>query len=351
MRKQTNKLNDLTNREWLMETKSFWWSRSDRVGGDILDPPSVPDPPAGPIPPPGWTMEDLTDLAGWLRETRGDDRAAQMLDQPFPSYMTSVAPPRDPRKLQHPATFSERDVERLIRFFTKQGESVLDPFLGSGSTLVACRDSGRAGTGIELIEQWAQIAHERVGPSGTPDTPVGRTTRQAGQECPAYGQSHQTVRHGDALTELGGLAADSFDFVVTSPPYWSILDKRGMKVEAERERKNLPTKYSEDAGDLGNIADYEEFLGRLGAIFSECGRVLKPKRYMAVIVSDFRHGPHFVLFHADLARRIEQAGLPLKGITILLQDSKNLYPFGVPNAFVSNVHHQYILIHQKPGDR
>lgn len=317
MARYTNKLNDLTNREWLMETKSFWWSRSDdsRVGGDILDPPSVP---------PRWTLDDVADLAAWLRETRGDERAQDMLGQLFPSYMTSIAPPRDKRKLLHPATFSERDVERLIRFFTKAGETVMDPFLGSGSTLVACRDSGRVGTGIELIEQWAQIARERLGDG------LG-----------------QTVLHGDALAELGGLPADAFDFVVTSPPYWSILDKRGMKVEAERTSKDLPTKYSEEQSDLGNVTDYEEFLDRLAAIFRACGRVLKPKRYMAVIVSDFRHGPHFVLFHADLARRIEQVGLPLKGITILLQDSKNLYPFGVPNAFVSNVHHQYILIHQK----
>ena len=161
--------------------------------------------------------------------------------------------------------------------------------------------------------------------------------------------SDQAIIHGDALTELGTLPEASFDFIVTSPPYWSILDKQGMKIKAERESRDLPTKYSEDESDLGNIADYEEFLDRLGEVFAACGRVLKPKKYMAVVVSDFRHGPHFVLFHADLARRIEQAGIPLKGITVLLQDSKNLYPFGVPNAFVSNVHHQYILIHQKPA--
>ncbi|MBU0609800.1 MAG: DNA methylase, partial [Armatimonadetes bacterium] len=258
MRKHTNKLNDLTNREWLMETKSFWFSQ---------------------------------------------------------------APPRDPLKIRHPATFSEKDVERLIRFFTKEGETVLDPFLGSGSTLIACRDSGRLGTGIELIEQWAEIARERL--------------------HNLFSDQEHTILHGDALTELADLPEAAFDFIVTSPPYWSILDKKGMKVEAERESKDLPTKYSEDASDLGNIADYEEFLDRLGDIFAACGRVLKPRKYLAVIVSDFRHGPHFVLFHADLARRIEQVGLPLKGITILLQDSKNLYPFGVPNAFVSNVHHQY----------
>lgn len=333
-RKHTNKLNDLTNREWLMETKSFWWSQAE--GG-------------------AWTAEDLLALAGWLCDRVGEERAAEMLTQRLPSYMLSIAPPRDKRKLLHPATFSEKDVERLIRFFSKEGERVLDPFLGSGSTLVACRDAGRVGTGIELIDQWAQVARERLADSAAgcprsghgPRAGVGTPSGLRPDTPPLFATGEQTIIHGDALSELRDLPPDSFDFIVTSPPYWSILDKRGMKTEAERESRDLPTKYSESEADLGNISDYEEFLDRLAEIFGECGRVLRPKRYMAVIVSDFRHGPHFVLYHADLARRIEQAGLPLKGITILLQDSKNLYPFGVPNAFVSNVHHQYILIHQK----
>ena len=37
----------------------------------------------------------------------------------------------------------------------------------------------------------------------------------------------------------------------------------------------------------------------------------------------------------------------LEGITILVQDSKNLYPYGIPFAFVSNIHHQYILVFRR----
>jgi len=102
---------------------------------------------------------------------------------------------------------------------------------------------------------------------------------------------------------------------------------------------------------LGNISDYEEFLQRLGKIFDGSQRVLKPGKYMCVIVSDFRHGPKFVLYHADLAQVIEQYGFALKGLTVLLQDNKNLYPFAIPFAFVSNIHHQYVLIFQKPDPR
>lgn len=319
MARRANPLNDLTNREWLKETKSFWLSQGLRGA---------------------WTQEDLAALTQWLCERYGEERAGQMLSQIFPSTMYSQTPPRDARKLLHPATFSEKDVERLICFFTKKGEKVLDPFVGSGSTLVACQQCGRLGVGIELVEQWAQIARERLArakPAHTGPFAPG-TSREI---------NGQIVLQGDALTELAQFPASSFDFIVTSPPYWRILDKKGLKIKTERESRHLPTKYSENALDLGNIPSYEDFLDRMAEILAECARVLKPKRYLAVIVSDFRDGPRFVLYHADLARRIEQIGLPLKGITILLQDNKNLYPFGVPFAFVSNIHHQYILIHQK----
>lgn len=306
-RKNVNKLNDLSNREWIMETKSFWRSQAGEGSA--------------------WTGDDILALGGWLCDTYGEERAAEMLSQVIPSTMLSQAPPRGKLKSLHPATFSEKDIERLIRFFSKQGEMVLDPFLGSGSTLLAAHACGRKGVGIELIPQWAEVARQRLAEASAED---------------------QQVLDGDARQKLSELEPDSLDFIVTSPPYWSILSKKGMKVQAERETRGLPTQYSESTADLGNIESYDEFLDELARVFAECQRVLKPGRYMAVVVSDFRHGPQFVLFHADLARRIEAIGLPLRGITILLQDSKNLYPFGVPNAFVSNIHHQYILIHQKP---
>jgi len=137
--------------------------------------------------------------------------------------------------------------------------------------------------------------------------------------------------------------------VVTSPPYWRILRKKGEKSEQERESKGLPTHYSESEADLGNIEDYDEFLGRLGDVFHEAARVLKTKQYMCVVVADFRHGPQFHLYHADIARMVEDCheDLQLKGMTVLLQDSKGLYALGIPYAFVGNIHHQFVLIFQK----
>jgi hypothetical protein len=68
---------------------------------------------------------------------------------------------------------------------------------------------------------------------------------------------------------------------------------------------------------------------------------------MCVVVSDFRHGAKFVPYHADLIAALSPMGWELKGITILTQNHKKLYPYGYPYAFVSNIHHQYILVFQK----
>ena len=261
----------------------------------------------------------INDLSNkqWLRETK--------------SFWMSQAPPRDALKLQHPATFSECDIERLIRLFTKSGQTVLDPFVGVGSTLIACLRAGRRGIGIELAAEWYETAQQRL----------------AAETGSAPPQDISLIL-GDAGTELAQMAPASVDFIVTSPPYWRILNKDGQKVSAERTSRGLPTNYSDDEHNLANIEDYQEFLTRLGEVFGQCARVLRHGQYMAVIVSDFRHGPRYYLFHADLARQIEHQGMVLKGVTALLQDSKNLYAYGIPYAFVPNIHHQQILILQKP---
>jgi DNA modification methylase len=62
----------------------------------------------------------------------------------------------------HPARFPEEMVSQFLLFFTKRGQWVLDPFAGSGATLVACHETGRSGVGIELNERYADKARSRL---------------------------------------------------------------------------------------------------------------------------------------------------------------------------------------------
>jgi DNA modification methylase len=269
-----NQLNDLTAREWIPETVSVWSQRGLGAGH--------PD--------------------------------AQI-------------------ERQHPAPFSFTDVGRLIRFFTKKGHTVLDPFVGVGSTLKACAIDERHGIGIELNPEFAELSRQRI----------------ATEVCDMFSTvDRQRILEGDARDHLPTLPDESVDLVVTSPPYWSILKKVDHKVRQERTGKGLAKDYGEHERDLGTIENYDDFLRELTAIFRECARILKRGRYMAIIVSDFRDKSKYIMFHADLARALEAYGLEMRGLKVLYQRHKKVFPYGYPYSYVPNIHNQYILILQKP---
>lgn len=234
---------------------------------------------------------------------------------------------------QHPAPYSFQDVGRLIKFFTKSGELVLDPFNGVGSTLKACAVNNRRGIGIELVKKYVDLTKVRLSLELKPDL-FGEVNKD------------QKVIFGDALKEIGKMQDNYVDFIVTSPPYWNILKKSDHKVKQERISKNLDTKYSNLSKDLGNIDDYSEFLEILSKFFNDCARILKPQKYMSIVVSDFRNKGKYHMFHSDLAQKLEEGNFALKGITVLYQRHKKIFPYGYPYSYVPNIHHQYILILQ-----
>lgn len=273
----------------------------------------------------------LNDLNGsqWLPETKSF----------FYQKGLGAKHPHAQIERQHPAPFSFQDISHLITFFTKKGMMVLDPFGGVGSTAKACELEGRICTSIELQEKWHDLAIERL------ETEVGEGTSR----------KHIFIL-GDTRKELKKLDTCSFDFMVTSPPYWSILNKKAdYKVKKERLANNLATNYSDnDENDLANIENYEEFLRILvDDVFLECGRLLRPKKYMGLVVSDFRNKSEFISFHSDLIQALNHRTtadgykITLQGVKVLLQNHKTLLPYGYPFAYVENIHHQYILIFRK----
>ena len=273
-----NKLNDLTGKEWLPETKSFFYQKG--LGSD--------------------------------------------------------SPDAEIEKL-HPAPYSFQDIGKLINFFTKKGMIVLDPFGGVGSTAKACAVNERFCTSIELSPKWHSLS-------------IKRLEKEVGEGA----SENHTFINGDSCVELKKLETDTFDFMVTSPPYWGILEKQDQKVKKNRVANNLATKYSEDSNDLGNITDYDEFLDILVyKVFMQCARVIKNGKYMAIVVSDFRDKSNFISFHSDLIQKmnntpIDEGGtLKLQGVKILIQNHKSLLPYGYPFSYVENIHHQYVLIFRK----
>jgi len=231
----------------------------------------------------------------------------------------------------HPAPFSFTDVSRLIRLFTKRDMTVLDPFAGVGSTLKACALEGRHGIGFELNPLFVELTQQRL----RQELPEDATT------------TTQTIYEGDARVLVDKLEADSIDFLVTSPPYWGILQKIDHKAIQERVQNGLVTDYGDDARDLGNIESYEEFVADLTDILAKSGGKLRDGGYMAVIVGDFRHKKQNHMLHADLAQSLEERDFTLKAVNVLYQRHKRVFPYGYPAAYVPNVHHQFMVILQR----
>jgi DNA modification methylase len=268
-----NDLNDLTSKEWIQETKSFFYQKGLGAGS-----------------------------------------------------------PEAKYEKMHPAPFSFTDITKLIRFFTKHKAKVLDPFVGVGSTIKACVELDREGFGVELSPKWCEITRQRL---------AAESNHELDDEHLVCGDSRKLKQY---------FKKETFDFIVTSPPYWNILEKKDHKAN-ERVINGHDTKYSESKSDLGNIEDYNKFLDDLAKIFLSCHGLLKPGKYMCIIVSDFRHKSEFYPFHSDLLSKLtdkkQKKFFQLKGIKVLIQNAKKLFPYGYPFSYVENIHHQYVLILQK----
>ena len=63
---------------------------------------------------------------------------------------------------EHPTQKPDRLMREMVTLFTNSGETVLDPFMGSGTTLRAAMDLGRKAIGIEIEERYCEIAAKRL---------------------------------------------------------------------------------------------------------------------------------------------------------------------------------------------
>jgi DNA modification methylase len=245
------------------------------------------------------------------------------------SWFLHNPPVRRRDVMRHPAKFPETLAQEFIEFFTKKGQIVLDPMLGTGSTLVACLRSGRHGFGIELNPAYCEIAR-RV---------VEQERSDLGERAAPL---HAEVIQADAA-RLESLVLPPIDYVLTSPPYWDMLRARG--AETQRSRRSTPgldVFYSDDPADLGNVPDYEEFLSRLLTIYAGLRRFLHPGAYLTVIVKNVKKGGRVYPLAWDLGRRLGEI-YTLKDERIWCQADIRLAPYGLGNAWVSNTFHHYCL--------
>lgn len=248
----------------------------------------------------------------------------------------------------HPARFPEEVVAQFLRFFTKRGGAVLDPFLGSGATLVACAEEHRLGVGIELSERYARTAQARAANLLPPQTVIRADARDLARA--RFWRPHRPNLEAAGVSFHRGLPR--FDLAITSPPYWRMLSTSRGGVFSKHKRRaaaGLDTTYSDHPADLANISDYPDFIEALGRVFDALRRCVKDEGHLVVIAQNLRDPEGEVRTLAwDLCRRIarraDQRGWRFQGERIWCQNTKPLGIWGYPKIFVPNYHHHYCLI-------
>src|SRR5690606_8284183 len=144
---------------------------------------------------------------------------------------------------------------QFLRRYTKKNEWVLDPFLGSGTTLIECKRLGRNGIGIELQTDVIQIAKRNLKKE---QNPFKIKTEIINSDSTSI----------DLKKELNKLKIKSVQFVIMHPPYWDII------------------KFSDKLNDLSNAETVDAFLSMFGKAADSALSVLDKGRYFAVIIGD-----------------------------------------------------------------
>ncbi len=251
------------------------------------------------------------------------------------SWFIHNPPPRKKGVLVHPAKFPETMAQEFIEFFTKEGETVLDPMAGTGSTLVAALRAGRNSYGIELNPKYARIAVKIIEDE----------RKSLGEKI--NNLKSETV-NGDAAS-IADFQFPTIDYVLTSPPYWDMLRAKGAETQRKRRSSGeLDVHYSDDPNDLGNVEDYESFLERLVNIYNGLKPLFREKAYLTIIVKNVKKGGKIYPLAWDIARELGKT-YTLKDEKVWLQDNQSLSPFGMGSAWVSNTFHHYCLQFRNDG--
>ncbi len=244
---------------------------------------------------------------------------------------------RNKKEILHPAKYPENLVEMFLREFTGAGDNVFDPMSGTGSTQLGALKMNRNAYGTELSQFFADIARERcsewIAPTGN-----NNSSGESKPECRIMVRDARQVDTSDV---------PAIDYVLTSPPYWDMLNMKGAENQAKRKKKGLQTSYSGDKEDLGNIADYKAFVDELTKIYLSIAGLMKPGAYMTIVVKNIKKKGRNYPFAWDLAHALQQQLILLPPV-FWLQDDISIAPYGYGNTWVSNTFHQYCLTFQKP---
>jgi DNA modification methylase len=235
----------------------------------------------------------------------------------------------------HPATFPVALARKIIELFTHEGELVVDPFVGSGTTLVAANGTNRNAAGFDLQAKYIDLCKSRL------------------QQSTLFNDTQQIAIQDDAKNISDYLQPETVSLIWTSPPYANLLNRQRHN-KSRRDRKNdqlgKVEQYSQDARDLGTMA-IDDYTQAMGDIFASLLPLLRPKAHCVINVPDMWWENQRITIHVNLIEELRRRGYELRNI--IIWDRTNIVNkigiFGWPSNYITmGVTFEYLLDFWRP---
>jgi len=212
---------------------------------------------------------------------------------------------------------------QFLRRYTKKGEWVLDPFLGSGTTLIECKRLGRNGIGVELQKRIAKAA----------DQLIAKEKNKFKVKAEVIAADSTSLNFEKELARLG---IKSVQFLIMHPPYWDII------------------RFSNDSRDLSNAETADKFLSMFGEVVDKTYSILDKGRYFAVVIGDKYSRGEWIPLGFKCIEEVLKRGYQLKSIIVKNFDETkgkmNQQELWRYRALVGGFYifkHEYILLFKK----
>lgn len=239
----------------------------------------------------------------------------------------------------HPAVYPIRLPKKCIELFTHEGELIIDPFAGIGTTLVAAQDLNRNAVGFDLKTEYVEYARSRL--LQTKLLPEKETCQIMIQD-----ESHNIPEY---------FKEETISLSVTSPPYAMMLNRprknKSIRGDLRKNEHYLKVQqYSKDPRDLGTMKP-SEYANALQEIYKGIFPLMREKAHCVINVTDLWWKNQRIKIHIYVIEALEKAGFELRNI--IVWDRRNLINrvgiFGWPNNYITlGTTFEYILDFWRP---
>jgi len=212
---------------------------------------------------------------------------------------------------------------QLLKRYTKKGDWVLDPFAGSGTTLIECKRLGRNALGIDLSVEATNLCKTNVEREKNPFNVFTEIINDDSAKV-------------DLKNHLNRFQTKNFQFIIMHPPYWDII------------------KFTKEKNDLSNAQTVNEFLNMFSSVLNNISPYLEKKRYLAVVIGDKYSNGEWIPLGFLTMQEVLKNNFKLKSIivknfedTTAKRNQKELWRY---RALVGGFYifkHEYIFLFQK----